>query len=618
MISFYKYILILLPLCSLLIGQEFDSLTYIEKFNFAVKSYKEGRYKIAESQFKFILMYDRNYKDPAAQLLMAKSQYKQNKFIDAIRSSKSFLLSYPNSPYESDALILLGDIALKKEKFTDAFRYFLSSRSMIEDRISLNSIDKRIFLCLGIGLNEEKIEGLLFKENNSLNRSIINLARAYQSWKVGRNIDLEMILSSIDPYYLPDYYSVIYGRLNNSVKIKSLKTITIAVLLPLSGYSREKGESYLLGIAEALNVDRIQNYIRFLIYDTAGKGVNALRITKNSNQNRKIAAVLGPITREEILSISGLELKIPIFIPKSAPIELSELAENLFFLSPSSKTIANRTAQMIIQELGFSKIAILAPAYGESKITTDYFIEACFEMGIDPVSIEWYMENPIDISKQLKNIRKIAWSLIPNEDEKIESGDLKIDSLDALFDVDVTDFFELPKEKIEVMSKKDSSKVMLETIQAIYVPIRAEELRYIGTQFPVYNFKTMLFGNENWLDMKLLNKDVIGPHVQGMKIISDIGSPLYDTQENLYKNYYLLAIDHVDFINSVINKGNFKRKKLVDQLRKHKGFYGQHTSIIFKGLHNNENGSSQVLEYKNKRIKTLGIYDGDNFRNQNK
>ena len=68
----------------------------------------------------------------------------------------------------------------------------------------------------------------------------------------------------------------------------------------------------------------------------------------------------------------------------------------------------------------------------------------------------------------------------------------------------------------------------------------------------------------------------------------------------------------------MINKGNFKRKKIVDQLRKHKGFYGQHTSIIFKGLHNNENGSSQVLEYKNKRIKTLGIYDGDNFRNQNK
>ena len=56
------------------------------------------------------------------------------------------------------------------------------------------------------------------------------------------------------------------------------------------------------------------------------------------------------------------------------------------------------------------------------------------------------------------------------------------------------------------MNKKDSSKVILETIDAFYIPLRKGELKYIGTQFPIYNFKTIVFGNENWYDINLLKK----------------------------------------------------------------------------------------------------------------
>ena len=99
-----------------------------------------------------------------------------------------------------------------------------------------------------------------------------------------------------------------------------------------------------------------------------------------------------------------------------------------------------------------------------------------------------------DTHNNLKSIRKIAWGLV--EEEKDIDQIMVIDSLDALFDVDVTDFFSFPDNE-EVMDKKDSSKVTLETIEAFYIPLRKEELKYIGTQFPIYNFKTIVFGNEN-------------------------------------------------------------------------------------------------------------------------
>ena len=74
------------------------------------------------------------------------------------------------------------------------------------------------------------------------------------------------------------------------------------------------------------------------------------------------------------------------------------------------------------------------------KLKTDFFIKECKQLGIDPVAIEWYMDTPLDLSRQLGSIRQKAWELIPQENNK-RIKNLEIDSLDALFDVDVQDFF---------------------------------------------------------------------------------------------------------------------------------------------------------------------------------
>lgn len=609
----YRMILLFI-IFSISTAQEIDSLNYYQKFDLAVKSYKDKRYSLAEKQFKIILINERDYVDPAAQLMIAKSQLKQNKHEGALRTCKSFLISYPKSIYEPDVLILLGDISLKNEKFTKAFQHFINARRVAKQREHIYQIDKRILRCIGLGLNEELIEKLLFKEKKPQIRSIINLTRAYYSWEKGLASDLKDNLRAINLKSLPEKFLPIHDNLNNYKNQNIYKTYTVSVIVPLEGSSKEKGESYLLGLSDLFNFEKRLTQIKFIVYDTKGKGAKALSIAKKISSNKKSTAILGPLTYEEIYSVSGLEIDLPILIPKSAPMQLAEISKNLFFLSPSDKTLAERSAQMMIKELGFSQIAVLSPADKTYKESTDHFINACFQMGVDPVSIEWYLEKPTNISKQLKSIRRAAWSLVEEDVNKIEESNLKIDSLDALFDVDVTDFFELPKKEEEVMSKSDSSKINLETIQAIYIPIRPDELRYVGTQLPVYNLKTMVFGNENWLDMSLLNKDVIGPHLQGMRIISDIGSPIYyDTQKNIFKNYYSLAQDHSKFLESLFKKKKFKKKKMVEQLRSQSHFYGEYTSILLSGKNKNENTSAQVIEYNANKIKTLGIYDGEVF-----
>ena len=586
------------------------SRSYHEKFEEALQLYKEERFRLSEKKFRNILEKDRDYRDPVSQLFIAKSQVQQGLWDQARRTCKNFLANYQNSPYEVNIYILLGDCAFSEGKTTSAFQNYLKARKLIDNILYKNEVDQRLYNCIGLGLSEEKIEGMLFRERNNFNRAIINLARCYQSWLNGNNYNMKSMIKEIDTYFLPGKFSNIFGELNKSVDQISIQPTTFGVMIPLSGFNKKLGESYLLGLAESLR----SSNIRFIIYDSKGLGANALKIAKNIYGNNLISGIIGPLTNEEVFALSGSMLEIPILVPKLTPVNISPLNENLFFLTPSMKTLAEKTAHLMINELEYTSIAVLSPGYGENKLNTDYFINECHQLGVHPVAIEWYVETPLDLSRQLSSIRKKAWQLIPDEDTQEDMINLEIDSLDALFDVDVQDFFSLPNDDKEKMDKRDSSKVELETIQALYIPIGVDELTYVGTQLPFYNLKTNIFGNQNWLNVKLLNQKVIGPHVQGLRIVSDLSYTIINEEDDSNINYYNMGYEHVNFLEKVLRNRFVNRKQLAQKLRNQKGYFGDKITIEFTGPKRNENGSVQVLQYQNQKIKVIGTFEGQSYR----
>ena len=594
----------------------FDTLSYHQKFITAADNYKNGRYHLAEIQFSKILSKHKSYRDPAAQLMMAKAQYQSKNYEAAIETLKSIYSNYPSSPYQVDVLILSGDIALERGKSTSAFKYYIRARPEIENVMYLNDIDERIYHTISMGLDETTVESLLFRERDSFNREIINLAKAYKAYTNGDTYELENVIDQINTFKLPGYFSGLYGKLKKVNEDNFKKPVTIAVMLPLTGTNKDKGHAYLLGLSDffELNADSVS--IRLLLHDTKSSALEVFSIYDRLKSDPSVMAVLGPISDEAILSVAALDPVMPVLVPKSEYSGLFDVAKNLFFLAPPSEIIARRTAQLMIYELNLENIAVLSPGEGQQKLTTDFFIDECFQLGIDPVAIEWYIGKPENLSRQLKNIRRAAWDLVENDKEN-EKMDLEIDSLDALFDVDVADFFELPPEDEDLMDKKDSAKVLLETLEAIYIPLRPEELTYIGTQLPIYNFKTMIFGNESWLNMPILNQEVIGPHVEGMYIVSDVNSAISNASMDSFANYYNLAFDNLALIQKIKDAGTFSRKKFIERLKKMEHYEGNYTFLKFSGKNNNVNGSAQVLRYFNKKLKNVGVYDGKNLTKVN-
>ena len=77
--------------------------------------------------------------------------------------------------------------------------------------------------------------------------------------------------------------------------------------------------------------------------------------------------------------------------------------------------------------------------------------------------------------------------------------------------------------------------------------------------------------------MKLLNQKVIGPHVQGLRVVSDLASIIINEEDDSNINYYNMGYEHVSFLEEVL-RNFFNRKQLAQKLRNQKDI-GVNTTI---------------------------------------
>ena len=107
-------------------------------------------------------------------------------------------------------------------------------------------------------------------------------------------------------------------------------------------------------------------------------------------------------------------------LSKSNHSELTILSENIYLLSTSSAIQAKLSAQYAVNILGYKNIGVLSSADDENKNYANHFIEELNQLGVDPISVEWYYGKPENLSKQFTSLEKSAWSLVPSEDPDIE------------------------------------------------------------------------------------------------------------------------------------------------------------------------------------------------------
>ena len=168
-------------------------------------------------------------------------------------------------------------------------------------------------------------------------------------------------------------------------------------------------------------------------------------------------------------------------------------------------------------------MAVVAPAERLGVELVDGFVEQADELGAHIVDIQWYSGLPVDLKNQFKALRKVAFRL-EEQCNQVEIIDLQFDTLDQTLVISEEDFFpELVEE--EEISSSDSSKIVLSSIDGIFIPIHPGDINYVGSQISSYNFDTQLLGNMNWYDLDELSQEMIGPNVKGMIVFTDFIFP---------------------------------------------------------------------------------------------
>ena len=609
-----KYILVAIFL-NICFGQNWVQNQRTEKlFKEAVSTYNSGKYATTETILNKII--DLNYKsfNEKSLLLLLKSQVALNKSDGAKQTAKIFFSKYPTSRFLNHAMESIGDLFVNNSNYESAYRMYVRSKNLSNSNTYKIKINSKLLKLIKINLSIKFIDELLIMETDLYSINIHYLAIAFSQIMNGTPDSAALTLAKIDPTFLPDMFSDLFEFLLRESYKPASPVMMIGLALPLSGSNSESGKAFLEGFMRGDNLNLYGNKrISILARDTRSNDIETIKIVSEFEKIDQLNAIVSPVN--EILSLSLISaLKnsdIPIILTNKQNGDLSLINDKTFFLNSDYATEGIVAAQYVVNHLGLDSIAIIAPANKNIEMQVDAFVREVDRLGRKIVATEWYSGEPKNLKRQFSFLRQVGFRLEEKENEFDDALGMEIDSLDALFDVSVDDFFDLPEPKTKKMTSSDSSKVVLSAIQAIYIPINFHDLEFIGPQIPMYNLDAKIIGNSSWKQLDILTKENIGPHLKGMSIVSSTIMPQIDslTIESKELDDYQNGFNTSRLLTSInlseISRTSLK-KSLSEIVFNDKGY-----SYIPSKVNKNVNSAFQLISFNGKKFIKEGVISID-------
>ena len=589
----------------------FQSRLIQKQLDMAVEHFNEDRFATAETILNKLLEKPLGAYESTAKILLLKTTYALRKTDKTKDMGREFLQAFPTDQYVKDVFLKFGDIFIDEENFGSAFRMYIRARTLANDDVFLTLIDERLIETIQLNIAPEIISELLMVETVADQRTICTLAKAFNDIASGYPDECALTLYELHPEQVPVAYFDLYEKLLRASYRPPMTTVTVGVILPLTGDKMMAGNSFLRGMYKAIqSINNRNQKIAFIIKDNRGSEIETIRAVNALESNPAVKAIIGPIsTTNALVAANTVQGKnIPLLVPSSTQDGLASLGNNIYQLNSNLQMRGKIAARYVAKTLKLDSLAVLAPADKFGRALVDAFVKEADLLGKKIVAVEWYLGIPTDLKRQFKSLRKVAFSLVKNEESFDEYLGMEFDSLDFLFELSEEDLFDIPEdEDLEVLTASDSAVIDLTTIQALYLPVHPEHLAYIGTQFPMYHFNTQVVGNESWLDLDVLNRSNIGPHMDGLAIIA--GNYSVNIKDEIFQQ----ALDCTKLLYFIFNNLDNGRISIAQRLSNLYEFHGDSEIVSFSNANPNLNTALQVLRYKDDQITKTGFFKGDSF-----
>ncbi len=606
-----KNLISLILFSSLIFGQNWLQQRIVtDQFEKALTHYDEGRFATAEKILVKVLEKESGEYELPVNLLVMKTYYALEKLEAAKSIGKKLFTQYGQHEYLPETFMILGDIFVSEGDMDAAFRMYLRSRQMDNEESFILKVDERLQNIILQRISFKTIDELQLTSFGE-NEIILILSKALQNLTNGDPDECASTLSQFDPDQVPSSYYELYEKLLLASYEPALESFMFGLILPLTGEDAEIGRSFLKGLYQFTQSPGQLANIVFQVEDTQSDPLEMIKaVDRVSKNNQLLGIIMGLDDTESLSAINRMkDSNIPIIVPGGHAIRLTDAGENVFQLRSDWSNQGKLAAKWIAEYLEKDSIAILSSNDNFGQIVTDAFLKEMDAQNKTIVSVERYSGKPENVKNQFQRLRKVAFDLIPPDNPYDEFLGMSFDSLDALFEVNTEDYYDFEKDDKD-KKIKDSSKVVLSTIQALYVPIPEDHLKYIGTQLPMYNLNTSLVGNISWNQEDIISQDNVGPHMEGMTIITHkTANHRSDSPDQLENNDFLLGYDVSGLLSSIITSGISNRNEFKEKLEQ-THFQGIAHTFVF---HPDDHGNStmEILECSERKFAPIGSFISD-------
>lgn len=203
-------------------------------------------------------------------------------------------------------------------------------------------------------------------------------------------------------------------------------TIKVGAILAVTG-----GASFLGGPeARTLEmlVEEVNNNggingdtIELIIKDSAASPEKAISFAKQLIEEEKVLAIIGPSTSGETMKIKKIceQAKTPLLSCAAAEVIVNPVASYVF-KTPQKDSFAAKKIFMAMNQMGISKIAVLAGNTGFGKAGKEQLLKIAPEFNIEVVEAEVYDKKSNDLSAVVAKIKAnkdvqavVNWSIVP-------------------------------------------------------------------------------------------------------------------------------------------------------------------------------------------------------------
>jgi ABC-type branched-subunit amino acid transport system substrate-binding protein len=580
-----------------------------------ISLYKEGKFDNAyESVSLIIERLPKNSFLTTYQLLLAKICYKRKKYQEAIDISDNFIKRFPKSTYCDDILYNTGNCYYRLALFDNAVKTWINAIECSDDYKLKNKLAELINTTLIHRIDQERFESFESEASSEDGKMLIRIANAEYNFRKGDFVTASEILNKALVKYTNTQFTSNAKTLLSMINGKRLNVLRFALLLPLTGSNGDLSNQIKEGVEYAIKEYNNKNEVKIelVIKDYGEEIFDAIRITRELAQDKSIIAVLGPIENEISVAcapISGYE-NLPMINPTATRDNLTDLSEYLFQLNCPISIQANKIARYALDSLKIMKYAVISPMDDSHFIRmVAKFIEAIKDNRGEIVAEEWYYSGEQDFNKYFMNIKRKGLKCAFRDSLLNSDPLLSANHIDSLYNK----YMQLKRqEMLETGTTVDSADIPVNSIGGFFIPIYKEDFKLIAPQIAYSNIQAQFFGNNDWYEMDLLNKNK--KFINGIIFTTDgfIDENNWDYRKfrNDYRTklsktptiYNLIGFDSMDFMLKVLEntKDYIPREKYYYNLKKIKKHIGIYRTVI---LNNNRfNQNPQLLKYLHGQI----------------